>query len=546
MKKSLSISRYNKNSSGSGLIKENSSPIYTPFIQPKLTTGQLNDSYEQEANSVAKQVMRMPQQNFIQNKYVSSDHINRKPLSQTITPFIQIKSDTTNHVSNSISQSIHSSRGKGNSIDNATQSFMSSRFGNDFSKVKIHTDGEAIQLNRNLNAKAFTVGSDIYFNQGQYQPNSAGGKQLLAHELAHVVQQQNINASIQRQPVDMPPMKISVGMPSDLSSLSTPPAPGSVTMSRDPAQVALNSQLATTLLPFTGSGWDGNVIANKLGQYDQIPGTDSDAVRCVQSVALMSHILMGPSAACSYLSSISLQGMLMAAKFGTRQRTALRVIDFVRSQVINKKATYGDMYWAMEAVHDLFYADEGGTPAASADSVREQITPMPDLSQNMVNVDVWCSDRSELLSQAASLNPGEQFMLNTWSASFNSVFDEAGVPTTQQRLTYTQTDEKDRPLRTVSIKRIDTSKKPKPDKIDLNRDHKHGHQMLVFKDVTTKHIKLYEPELTIGGSHLFDLTDDPSLIDSMLFFDQPQFELFEYIQLWGKMVPSSLMSPIKI
>ena len=69
---------------------------------------------------------------------------------------------------------------------------------------------------------------------------------------------------------------------------------------------------------------------------------------------------------------------------------------------------------------------------------------MIDFSQNMVHMDIWCANRNDLMTQAAALNPGEQFMLNTWSVSFNYYFDEAGAPTTQQRLTYRQVDEHDR------------------------------------------------------------------------------------------------------
>lgn len=75
---------------------------------------------------------------------------------------------------------------------------MQSRFGADFSDVKIHTGGEAILMKRELNAKAFTVGNDIYFNEGQYNPNSGEGKHLLAHELVHTVQQGSVK-TIQRQ-----------------------------------------------------------------------------------------------------------------------------------------------------------------------------------------------------------------------------------------------------------------------------------------------------------------------------------------------------------
>ena len=345
-------------------------------------------------------------------------------------------------------------------------------------------------------------------------------------------------------PITMPPITIHAGMPSDLSSLSTPAPAGAPVIGHPQAALQLNSQLPATPLPFTAGGWNGADIADKLGQYDQIPGTDSDAVRCVQAVALVSHVLSGPSATTGYLTSISLQGMLSAGRYDTRVRTALRVIEHVKSQIRSRRATYGDMYWAMEAVHDLFYTDDSGTPADTPGAARDQIVPMMDFSRNMVNMDVWCSTPVNLMAQAATLNPGEQFMLNTWSVSFNYYFDMAGAPPTQRHLTYTQTDANNRPLRTVSINRLDTTRgKPAHTQINPNRDHRSGHQMLIYKDAADNHIKMYEPEVTTTGRHLFDLTNDPSVLASRLFNDQPTFELFSYVQLLGKIVPAPANSP---
>jgi hypothetical protein len=173
------------------------------FVQPKLTIGAPNDPYEKEADTVAGKVMRMPEQNFVQRKCAHCEEeekkqVRRKPISENITPLIQTKSEGGAVVSDALTQKISSSQGSGSSLDSNTQSFMSSRFGNDFSQVKIHTDGEAVQMNRELNAKAFTTGSDIYFNEGQYQPHSDSGKQLLAHELTHTVQQNKNSQTIQR------------------------------------------------------------------------------------------------------------------------------------------------------------------------------------------------------------------------------------------------------------------------------------------------------------------------------------------------------------
>lgn len=83
-----------------------------------------------------------------------------------------------------------------------TKSFMESCFDTDFSTVRIHADSNAVQLSNNLNAQAFTVGNNIYFNEGKFQPDSSEGKHLLAHELTHVIQQKN--NVISRQPAPKP------------------------------------------------------------------------------------------------------------------------------------------------------------------------------------------------------------------------------------------------------------------------------------------------------------------------------------------------------
>ena len=77
----------------------------------------------------------------------------------------------------------------GQPLDASTQTFMESRFGHDFSSVRVHTDERAADSARSVNALAYTVGRDVIFGAGQYNPGTATGKRLLAHELTHVVQQ---------------------------------------------------------------------------------------------------------------------------------------------------------------------------------------------------------------------------------------------------------------------------------------------------------------------------------------------------------------------
>jgi hypothetical protein len=80
-------------------------------------------------------------------------------------------------------------RGGGQPLDSGVQAQMGEAVGGDFSGVRVHTSAESDALNRDLSARAFTTGQDIFFREGAYQPHSAGGQELLAHELTHVVQQ---------------------------------------------------------------------------------------------------------------------------------------------------------------------------------------------------------------------------------------------------------------------------------------------------------------------------------------------------------------------
>ena len=88
-----------------------------------------------------------------------------------------------------IESRLQSSKGGGQPLADGTRNFMESRFGNDFSSVRVHTNAESVQMNQSLQAQAFTHGNDIYFNSGKYNPESTGGKRLLAHELTHTIQQ---------------------------------------------------------------------------------------------------------------------------------------------------------------------------------------------------------------------------------------------------------------------------------------------------------------------------------------------------------------------
>ena len=90
-------------------------------------------------------------------------------------------------------------RAPGQPMDRGTREFMESRLGHDFGHVRIHADGAAAASARAVDALAYTVGRDVVFAAGQYAPDGPAGRSLLAHELAHVVQQSGNGVSAQRR-----------------------------------------------------------------------------------------------------------------------------------------------------------------------------------------------------------------------------------------------------------------------------------------------------------------------------------------------------------
>lgn len=102
-------------------------------------------------------------------------------------------------------ETIHRSRRGGQPLADNVRGQLESAIGADFGGVRIHSDAQADTLSREVNARAFTVGEDIYFRQGAYEPGSSNGRELLAHELTHVVQQSG--GGVQR--------KLTVSQPGD-------------------------------------------------------------------------------------------------------------------------------------------------------------------------------------------------------------------------------------------------------------------------------------------------------------------------------------------
>jgi Domain of unknown function (DUF4157) len=166
-------------------------------VQAKLTVGEPDDAYEQEADRVAEQVMRMPDPIALED---DENPVQAKLDGGAIAQLkiAQRKEESTTPIANSdLESQLNQTKGGGNSLPENIRNFVEPRMGFSFENVKVHTDSTAVQMNRDLNAQAFTHGSDIYFGAGTYDPSSDAGRELLAHELTHVVQQ---TGAVQRKP----------------------------------------------------------------------------------------------------------------------------------------------------------------------------------------------------------------------------------------------------------------------------------------------------------------------------------------------------------
>ena len=116
-------------------------------------------------------------------------NINRKVQGNYSAPMLQRKDRGPPAVSTQFESSLRSSKGSGSPLPDNTRNSLENRFSADFSGVRIHTGNTAVQMNRDINAQAFTHGNDVYFNSGKYNPHTPGGGFLLAHELTHTIQQ---------------------------------------------------------------------------------------------------------------------------------------------------------------------------------------------------------------------------------------------------------------------------------------------------------------------------------------------------------------------
>ena len=219
------------------------SPAAVHSIQTKLELGKPGDRFEREADAVADRVVNGQTDSAVQQKPEQTLHRQAeeeepkaklqmqeeeepkaklqmreeeepkaklqmqeeeepkaKLQMQEEEAVAQTKSDSGSPKTTSkLADRIRQTKGSGNPLPDRTRAEMESHFGKDFSMVRIHTDADAIAMNRQLKSQAFAQGKDVYFNQGKFDPQSKEGKHLLAHELAHIVQQNRVKSKAKSQ-----------------------------------------------------------------------------------------------------------------------------------------------------------------------------------------------------------------------------------------------------------------------------------------------------------------------------------------------------------
>ena len=181
---------------GAGKENNEEASFFQPRVEKKVSGGDAQAiqrlATPQEDEHFATNDERMKRDRELRMKPEDNPASNQEKEKEEVP--VQKKEDTTSAVAkNSLTKSIQNKIGHGQSLQENTLKEMNKQFQVDFSAVIIHTDEESDQLCEALHAQAFTVGKDIFFRAGKYNPNSLEGKQLLVHELTHVLQQQTIS-----------------------------------------------------------------------------------------------------------------------------------------------------------------------------------------------------------------------------------------------------------------------------------------------------------------------------------------------------------------
>jgi hypothetical protein len=179
--------------------------LNSKIIQAKLTVNPPDDEYEREADRVANavtEIQRQPVEEEEEELMMKPSQIQRQEEEEEEEIQTKAVGSQPLMVSENLEAQIHEASEGGQSLTSTVRNSLEPYLGRDFGQVRIHTDAEADKLSRQLGAEAFTTGHDVFFRKGAYQPHTESGKELIAHELTHVVQQKAAEPVLQRDEVE--------------------------------------------------------------------------------------------------------------------------------------------------------------------------------------------------------------------------------------------------------------------------------------------------------------------------------------------------------
>lgn len=268
-------------------------------IQPQLTMGQPGDPYEVEADRVADQVMSMPEDqiSMLSDDPQEQQWLQSKPLAETISR-VQRSGEGSSPIGTDFESRLSSAKGGGSPLPGSVQSFMGSRLGADLSGVRVHTDAESVQMNREIGAQAFTHGEHVFYGEGK----GPGNDHLTAHELTHTIQQ---GAVFRRFPQSQIQLQARIQKRLNVTSSRAP----SQTESSPEAQEAFeetrqNAEPVQEQLPET-SGYPGDTPQAQVSPDSQ-PASGSGTPELATSASLQGSDL-DPESATAQSSTDSLQ-----------------------------------------------------------------------------------------------------------------------------------------------------------------------------------------------------------------------------------------------
>jgi hypothetical protein len=241
------------------------------ILRSKFNIGSPDDIFEKEADVAADKIINMQTPDPINFSHVQNLQRKCAHCEQEEKEKLQRKeiSEEVNLDAN-ISNYIDKLDGNGENLPDEVRNFYEPRFGYDFNNVQIHTNAVAAKSAQSMNALAYTTGNNIVFNEGQYSPNTDSGKKLLAHELTHVVQQNNSVQTKKIQRLADPNCSSASGVPhsSSCSGFVHTCYSGSFTSSSRSVTVDVNVGYSSDDCSYSGCTEDYRVIVYQCGWFD--------------------------------------------------------------------------------------------------------------------------------------------------------------------------------------------------------------------------------------------------------------------------------------